>query len=595
MAKTRNLANNGKGGLLKSLQELWRVVPGRRRVQFVSLLGLTILASILEVISLGLLVPFLALIAAPLGGSTHPALTQLMDLTGIHDPAALAFFALVAFCIAAVVSGAFRLFVLYANNRFSFALATELGQQVYRRALYQPYVVHLISNSSALVDAAANKATAVAANIVGQLLGLATALFVGGGIILAITLTDPVVALVVAVIFAIIYGCVILATRAALRRNGLIVAIESARAIKALQEGTGGIRDVIIDGTQEAYVDIFRAADRPFKLALGRNAVIAGAPRFIVETVGMVLIAAMGFIFARNGSIADAIPTLGVLALGAQRLLPMLQQAYAAVAVIRGNEPLLDQVLQYLRQPLEAPEAKTSEIVFERQIELRNVCFSYPSSGTCVLSELNIVIPKGSKVGFFGPTGGGKSTTLDVIMGLLQPEHGAMLVDDVAIEAANTRGWRKHVSHVPQSIFLADSSIAENIAFGVQSSLIDNDRVRSAARLAQIDDVVASWPDRYETIVGERGVRLSGGQRQRIGIARALYKQADVLILDEATSALDNDTEAALMDSVHMLGPGITVIMVAHRLTTLRNCDFVVELQGGRISRIGAYNELIGQ
>ena len=584
--------NNGLG---TALARLWVKLTRRRKVQLGFLVGLSILASSLEVLSLGLLFPFLALLAAPLQESRHPIIETLMSFLGTEDMSVLAGVVLIGFCLAALVAGVVRLLVLVSNNRFSFSLANEIGEEVYRRSLFQPYTDHLLQNSSTLVDAALNKTMAVAGNIVAQVLLLITSALVGAGILAAIMMTDAVVAISTGLAFGGIYAAIILLARGELRRNGETIARQSTRAIRALQEGLGGIRDVIIDGSQDLYVRVFREADRPFKMAMARNAVIAGAPRFVVETLGMILIASLAFVLSRgSGGVADAIPTLGVLALGAQRLLPMLQQSYAAFATIRGNEAALWEVLRLLDRPLPTVSTAAQPISFQREISLEGVRYGYPSSGQPVILGLDLKIRRGERVGFFGPTGGGKSTTLDIIMGLLSPTSGALLVDGILVDSSNQTSWRSHLAHVPQSIFLSDGTVAENIAFGAEPGDIDRLRVREAARLAQIDSTIESWPAGYDTIVGERGVRLSGGQRQRIGVARALYKHADLIILDEATSALDNETESALIAAIGSLGADVTVLMVAHRLTTLRNCDLVVELEAGKVKRLGAYADLIG-
>jgi len=256
----------------------------------------------------------------------------------------------------------------------------------------------------------------------------------------------------------------------------------------------------------------------------------------------------------------------------------------------------LQDTLELLDQPLPAyaSEPRPAPIAFRHSIDLKGLRFRYTPVGPLVLNELNLTIPKGARVGFIGKTGSGKSTLLDIVMGLLLPNEGAMLVDGVAISTQNHRAWQANIAHVPQAIFLSDSTIAENIAFGVPANQIDQSRMRAAAEQAQIAQTIDTWDKQYETMVGERGVRLSGGQRQRIGIARALYKQANVIVFDEATSALDNETEQAVMQAIDSLGGELTILIVAHRLTTLKNCSQIVELDAGAVKRVGSYAEIIG-
>ena len=310
----------------------------------------------------------------------------------------------------------------------------------------------------------------------------------------------------------------------------------------------------------------------------------------------MLLIAMLAYSLAQEAEgIVKAIPILGALALGAQRLLPVLQQVYSSWSSIRSGQASLQDALELLDQPIpDYPDQSFLQpMQFMYSINLKQLGFRYSSQTPYVLEKLDLTIVKGSRVGFIGNTGSGKSTLLDIIMGLLQPTEGSLEVDNQAISPINQRAWQAHIAHVPQAIFLADSSVEENIAFGVPKDKIDIERVRQAAKQAQIADSIESWPMQYQTFVGERGIRLSGGQRQRIGIARALYKQADVIIFDEATSALDNETEKAVMEAIEGLSKNLTLLIIAHRLTTLKNCTQIVELGAGGIKRIGSYQELI--
>ena len=365
-----------------------------------------------------------------------------------------------------------------------------------------------------------------------------------------------------------------------------------------MQEGLGGIRDVLIDGTQATYCNIYRNADLPLRNAQGNNSFIGMSPRYALEALGMLLISSLAFTLAKQpDGVAKAIPVLGALALGAQRLLPVLQLAYSSWSGIQGGQASLQDALELLDQPLPdyADQPPVKPIPFKHQIDIKDLLFRYTPNTPYVLKNLHLTISKGSRIGFIGVTGSGKSTLLDIIMGLLQPTEGTLKIDEEPITTSNNRAWQAHIAHVPQAIFLADSTIEENIAFGLPKNNIDLNRVKKAAEQAQIADIIETWPKKYKTYVGERGIRLSGGQRQRIGIARALYKQANVIIFDEATSALDNETEQAVMQSIESLGQDLTILIIAHRLTTLKNCTQIVELADGGIKRIGTYAEIVSK
>jgi ATP-binding cassette subfamily B protein len=317
-----------------------------------------------------------------------------------------------------------------------------------------------------------------------------------------------------------------------------------------------------------------------------------------MEAMGMILIAALAYSLAQQADgIAKAIPILGGMALGAQRLLPVLQQVYGSWTQINGGQASLQDTLELLDQPLPdyADQPAAQPLPFKNVITLKQLAFRYSLQTPYVLKQINLTIAKGSRVGFIGTTGSGKSTLLDIVMGLLQPTEGTLEIDGESVTPANQRAWQAHIAHVPQAIFLADSSIEENIAFGVPIDQIDSQRVRQAAQQAQIAESIESWPKQYQTFVGERGIRLSGGQRQRIGIARALYKQADVIIFDEATSALDTQTEQAVMQALDGLSKDLTLLIIAHRLTSLKNCNQIVELGAGGIRRIGSYEDIVKQ
>jgi ATP-binding cassette, subfamily B, bacterial PglK len=315
-----------------------------------------------------------------------------------------------------------------------------------------------------------------------------------------------------------------------------------------------------------------------------------------MEALGMMLIAVLAYSLALQADgITKAIPILGSLALGAQRLLPVLQQAYGAWVGIQGIQASLQDVLELLDQPLPdyADQPSAQPLPFRNNISLKQLGFCYTTQTPYVVKHINLIIPKGSRIGFIGVTGSGKSTLLDIIMSLLQPTDGKLEVDGQVVTPVNQRAWQAHIAHLPQAILLADSRIEENITFGIPKDQIDHKRVRHATQQAQIADSIESWPKQYQTFVGERGIRLSGGQRQRIGIARALYKQADVIIFDEATSSLDNETEQAVMQVIEGLSKDLTLLIVAHRLTTLKNCTQIVELGEGRIKRVISYQDIV--
>ena len=581
------------------LRRLWQHISPRRRTQFGLLFLVMVLASFAEVVTIGAVLPFLGVLTAPESIFSHPMAQPLIHKFNLTEPQQLLLPLTIFFAIGALFSGVTRLILLWAQTRLSYAIGADFSFSIYRRTLYQPYAVHVKRNSSEVIAGISSKANQIVGSAILPLTYIANSIFMLLSILFALLAIEPAVAISSFIGFGTIYAVIMLITRKAVVRDSQRINYETGRVIKALQEGLGGIRDVLIDGTQATYCKIYRNADLPLRRATANIAIIGGSPRFGLEALGMVLIAVLAYYLAIGSSgITSAIPILGALALGAQRLLPVLQQGYSSWTNIRGNQASLSEVLDLLDQPLPAyADAPLDPLIpFQHSIRLNNITFQYAKDAPLVLQEgFGLDILKGSRIGFIGATGSGKSTLLDIVMALLHPTSGSLAIDGINITELNHRGWQKHIAHVPQDIFLADTSIAENIAFGVPAQEIDHTRVCQAAQKAQIAKTIESWSEQYNTLVGERGVRLSGGQRQRIGIARALYKQANVFVLDEATSALDNDTERLVMESIENLDDQITLIIVAHRLTTLKNCHQIVELANGKIVRTGTYQKIVEQ
>ncbi len=582
--------------ITSSLKRIWAHLSLRRRWQLGFLLVLMLLASFAEILSIGAVLPFLGVLTAPEKLFKIDALQPLIRALGLGSPDHLLLILTVAFGIAALFAGFMRLTLLWASTRLSFAAGADMSIAIYNKTLHQPYIVHCARNSSEVINGISGKVNGV---IYGVL--VPTLIFISSSVMLVVILiallsVSPIITLISFGGFSLIYFLIILLTRNRLLINSQINAHQSTQVIKYVQEGLGGIRDILIDNNQSIYCQIYRNADLPLRRAQGNTMFLSLSPRYGMEALGMTLIATLAFFLASGADgILVAIPVLGAMALAAQRLLPALQQLYSSWASIRSSHGSLQDVLELLDQtmPAYAHQVDIELLRFKENISLKQVSFRYDEETPYVLKNIDLTIRKGSKVGFIGATGSGKSTLIDVLMGLLCPTKGLLEIDSQSITFDNNRAWQSHIAHVPQVIFLADSSVEENIAFGVPKDQIDHGLVRKVAQQAQIAESIESWPDQYGTFVGERGVRLSGGQRQRIGIARALYKQADVIIFDEATSALDSDTEQAVMRSIEEHGDDLTLIIIAHRLTTLGICNEIYELKSGEIIRAGTYEEII--
>jgi ATP-binding cassette subfamily B protein len=544
-----------------------------------------VVTSFIEMISIGAVLPFLGVLTAPQEVFEHQYAQFFIDLFLIKSASELILPISAIFTFAIICAGSMRILLLYAMTRLTFSIGTDISVSIYKKTLYQEYAVHVSRNSSEIINSIITKVNIVINQVIGPILTIISAVILIISIFAVLVMVNIQVALVSTIFFGILYGIILKYTHAKIRKNSQHISMASTKTVKCLQEGLGAIRDILIDNNQKFYYKEFHDADFLLRKSSGGNVFMAGSPRYIVETLGMILIVGFAYI-ASSGEkgIIEYIPILGVFALGAQKLLPMLQQAYNSYSNIKGAYFSLESVLLMLNQPISEHSKDTiNNLPFKHKIQLKNVSFRYSESTPWILKNVDLTIDKGKKVGFIGVTGGGKSTLLDIIMGLLNPTKGELIVDGVRINVKNVRSWQKNISHVPQSVYLSDGTVSENIAFGIPEEDIDYKKVEYVAKQAQINETIESWADQYKTVVGERGVKLSGGQRQRLGIARALYKTANILILDESTSALDVVTENSLMSVVNSLGKDVTVLIITHRVSTLDDCDKIIELSNHKL------------
>jgi ABC-type bacteriocin/lantibiotic exporter with double-glycine peptidase domain len=570
------------------LKRSWAHVDRRRRTHLSWLVLLLLFTSVAEVFSIGTLLPFMSILVSPDEFLGKPYAQPLIRFLGTADQDTLLRFVTIVFCAGIILSGVMRVMLHWAQIRVSHAIGTDFSIEIYERSLYQPYEVHTARNSSEVISAIATKSTRVIYDVILPILMLVSSVLIAIVIMSFLIVLSPSVALVCLVGFGSIYLVITATTKDRLRTYSREISRQQDQVIKVLQEGFGGIRDILVDGSQDIYKRVYQETDVALRTAQANVQILGGAPRYIIEAFGVVLVGLLAYSMAmRDAGMTGAIGILGTLALGAQRLLPAMQNAYANWTYINASRETLDTVLKLLDQPKPTSLSDTGHLgmKFRESLELRNVHYRYSTSVDFTLRNLNLRIEKGECIGLVGSSGAGKSTILDIVMALLPPTNGQLLVDGEPVNETNRRSWQRLIAHVPQVIFLADASIRENIAFGIPKSEIDDERVRSAARAACLDGVVSALENGFDTIVGERGMRLSGGQRQRIGIARALYKRAEMIILDEATNALDPETERSIIRELETLDPKPTILMVTHRLESLRNCTSVLKVEGGALSR----------
>ena len=582
--------------LRQLLRQLWGHLSRRRRAQLGAALLLMLASSLAEMVSLAAVLPFLAVLTNPYTLWRQPLVQQWAPRLRIGSAAELLLPITLAFALAAIGAGAIRLLTLWLNGRLAAAIGSDLSCEAYRRTLYQPYAVQVARNSSGLIASINGDVNRVIGSMLNPLLLLLSSALIVVSLVGTLLAIDWAIAVGAGLVIALVYAAAIAGSKRPLLTLGQRQVELNRQLIQVLQEGLGAIRDVLLDGSQRFYTATYRQADQPLRRAQAQGSFLSSYPRLVLEPAGMALIALVGYLLVLQSGVAKALPLLGALALGAQRLLPMAQKVYEGWASTRNAKGSLANVLMLMSQPLpaEALLPPPQPLALRQSIRLEGVCFRYGPKLPEVLEGVDLEIKKGERIGLIGSTGSGKSTLVDLLMGLLEPTAGQILVDGLDLrDSERLATWRATIAHVPQSIYLADSSIAENIAFGISNDQIDLDRVRQAAQQAQIASFIESSSHGYDMFVGERGIRLSGGQRQRVGIARALYKRAQVLVFDEATSALDSDTEKAVIEAVEDLSRELTIVMIAHRLSTVARCDRVIKIEGGLCIQGSSESEVI--
>jgi ATP-binding cassette subfamily B protein len=570
--------------IFQNISKVWRFISPNRKFQFKVLLILMIFTTFFEILSIGSILPFLSVITNPHTFFEIKTLKPVLIFFNINKSEDLILVLTIIFCIASIISAGMRILYLNFSVRFSFLLGSDLSNEIYHKTLHQPYIVHISRNSSEIINGIWNKVSEVIFYVILPITTLINSSILVIILVPSLILIIPKIALIAILGLIIIYIFFINFTKYKLAANSEKIAKESDNVLKTLQEGLSGIRDVLIDNSQFIFSKKYKDTNEILRRAQGNVQIISQIPRSALEALGMILLALVAYFMSKSQfGISVAIPSIAALALGLQRLLPNTQQLYSSWSTIKGAQSSLIDVVNLLEQPY--PDnflINDIEIIkFNDTIKLTNISFKYKEASQFIFNDFNLLIKKGSRVGFIGTTGCGKSTLLDILMGLLKPNKGSIFIDDVEITEYNLKNWQRHIAHVPQNVFLSDNSIRMNIAFGIPEEKIDHEKVKLAAKQAQLNDIIESWPMQYETRVGERGVQLSGGQCQRIGIARALYKNADVIIFDEATSALDQTTEKSVMDSIEMLSENITLLIVAHRINTLEKCTEIYEIKNG--------------
>ncbi len=560
-----------------------------------------LISGLAEIISLASVMPFIMVLTKPDNVKTIPYLKSIFLFFNIEGSNEIFITVTIIFAFTIILAAIIRVINLWLNTRLSASIGTEVTNKLYKIVLNEPYSLHVKRNSNSVINLILKDAQSASASI-GYVLQLSTGLIAVLAISITIFYIDYIFAISSISLFALCYIVIAFTVRPRLTRNSSEIVKYTTRVIGVVQESIGAIRDVILSGNQSIYSSIHIKAEYNVAKSIGNSIVLGSSPKFIVEAVGLTGIAIFSLIISlQNKSNSNLLPLIGTMALAAQRILPAMQQVYYNWSGVKSVDKALDNILTLLRKDYLFSDNQVSkslsEIKFDSKIDVDGLYFRFNERNKYIIKGINLTIKKGEIIGIMGKTGSGKSTFMDLLMGLLVPEKGSISVDGINlnqnINSNQLLSWQRSISHVPQTIFLGDCSIIENIAFGIPENEMSFKKVIECAKLARLNEFIEGLEEGYNTYVGERGIRLSGGQRQRIGIARALYKDSKILFLDEATSALDEKTESEVMEAINNVKEDITIIIIAHRLKSLSICDRVIRMDNGIVKEIVTPEEIL--
>ena len=589
--------------MLRSIISLLRLLTPAQQKRLFILQILVVLTALAEIVGVASIGPFMALVGDTTILSENNLLSQLYKFSGLTQPRDFVFWLGVGALVLLSLGTATSMFTFWRMSLFAQQTGIEIGDRLFEYYMYQPWLFHASGNSVKLTKLVMIEADRVTSSIIAPLMQLNARLVMAIFMSIAVYLYNPIVMMSGVVIFGSAYLALYLLVKARLTQMGKNITFSRFHRLKLMSEGFGGIKDVLLLGRQKSFIEHFKLHGEKVSFSEATNLALVQVPRYFMELVayGAVIFLILYLNNSSGGNLSSVLPVLAVYSLAGLKMLPVFQTTYGSIAQIRSSLPAFESI----KKDLEASQSNKkhqinreqshTNLTAKQSIKFENIEFTYPGKELPALTQFNLEIPIGKVIGLVGLSGSGKSTAIDVLLGLIKPDEGQLLIDGRPLTSVQTRAWQNSAGFVPQSIFLSDSSIMENIAFGLPKSEIDIEQVLKAAHLAHLDDLIKELPNGLNTIVGERGVQLSGGQRQRIGIARALYYEAEVLAFDEATSALDTITETIIMDALYNLSGRKTIVIIAHRITTVQKCDIIFLMDQGKVIDQGSYDELIAR
>ena len=579
---------------------LFLLTPKERKRGFLLMIIMLIMA-LLDMIGVASILPFIAILTNPSLVETNMILNIVFEassVVGVENVQQFLFFLGVTVFVILISSLAFKALTTYLQVNFIEMCQYTLSKKLVEGYLYQPYSWFLSRHSADLGKTILSEVSTVIASGIGPILELVSRGFISVALISLLLIADPKLTIIVGISLGVIYWLIFSFIRVYLSRFGAERLRNNESRFKSISEAFGAAKEVKVGGLEEAYIKSYSVPALSFAKINSSVLLISALPRFFLEAVafGGILIIIL-YQMNKTENFNDILPIISLYVFAGYRMIPALQQIYVSFNQLTFVGPSLNKLYDDFKKIKPVKQDQDQDQIFlNKRIDLKNVNYTYPNISRTTLKDINLSIPAKSTIGLIGPTGSGKTTTVDIILGLLEAQKGTLEVDGQIITKKNSRSWQRSIGYVPQHIFLSDDTIASNVAFGVEPKNIDHLAVEKASKIANLHQfIIDELPAKYQTTIGERGIRLSGGQRQRIGIARALYHDPLVLILDEATSSLDNETEKAVMDAVNNLRKEITIILIAHRLNTVKNCDTIFKLDKGQLIGVGTFDEIINE
>ena len=584
---------------MKKFKKLLFLLTPKERKHGSLLIVMLLIMALLDMIGVASILPFMAVLASPDLIGTNIILKKIFHTSkifGVENNEQF-FFALgVLVFLLLVISLTFKAFTTYVQVQFVQMRQFSIGKRLVEGYLQQPYSWFLNRHSAELGKTILSEVDQVVSNGLAPLLELISKSMIVIALITLLVITNPKLTLIVSLTLGLAYGLIYQFTHKFLNRLGEESLKNNQLRFVTVSEAFGAAKEVKIGGLEQTYIERFSYPAQTFAKNMSTVMLIRQLPRYALEVLafgGIMLV--ILYLLKQTGNFINALPIISLYAFAGYRLMPALQQIYASFTALTFVGPSLDKLYDDIQnlKPLNFNQDQ-GVLTLNKKITLKNIHYNYPETSRTALKDINISIPAKTTVGLIGVTGCGKTTTVDIILGLLEAQTGTLEVDGKVITKQNSKAWQRSIGYVPQHIYLSDDTVQANIAFGIDPKNINQEAVEKASKIANSHQfIIEELPNQYQTTIGERGVRLSGGQRQRIGIARALYHKPKVLILDEATSALDIETEKAVMDAVNNLDKNITIILIAHRLTTVKKCDIIFKLEKGQLVGQGTFNELL--